>query len=360
MLLRERGLPLMPAPRGPGRRRARRAVGILPLAVTLAVGAVRAPAAPGAEPKGIRVAQAGESPLFLPAYVASVRGYFREQGLEVTLVPTEGGGREVQALTAGEVDFAVAGGASQLLAMEKGARLLAVANVGDKVAVNVAIHRDVAKARRITEGTSFVERLQAIRGLTLGVTRTGALSWQVGVSIVSRAGYTPGQDVQIIAAGAGPVLLAALEQRKIDALVETVPVPETAVDRGTAMMLFNLARGEDPELGEFMLENLLVRQEYARQHPDTVRRMVRALLQGSRYITDRSPEEITEVIETTPLGKFPRGVLLAAVASLKGAFPPHGRMSQRALDVTQKLMAAGGQLPRTFALLEVYTPEFLP
>lgn len=360
MLLRERDLPLMHAPRGPGRRRARRAAGILPLAATLAVGALRAPAAPGAEPEAIRVAQADESPLFLPAYVASVRGYFREQGLEVTLVPTGGGGREVQALIAGEVDFAVAGGASQLLAMEKGARLLAVANLGDKVAVNVAIHRDVAKARRITEGTPFAQRLQAIRGLTFGVTRTGALSWQVGVSIVGRAGYTPGQDVQIIAAGAGPVLLAALEQRKIDALVETVPVPESAVDRGTAIMLFNLARGEDPELGAFMLENLLVRREYARQHPDTVRRMVRALLQGSRFITDRSPEEITEVLQPTPLGKFPRGVLLAAVASLKGAFPPHGRMSQRALDVTQRLMAVGGQLPQTFALLEVYTPQFLP
>ncbi|MGH7364284.1 MAG: hypothetical protein ACREKA_11110, partial [Candidatus Methylomirabilales bacterium] len=61
-----------------------------------------------------------------------------------------------------------------------------------------------------------------------------------------------------------------------------------------------------------------------------------------------------------PLGKFSRGVLLAGVASLKGAFPPHGRMSQRALDVTQKLMKGAGQLPRTFTLLEIYTPEFLP
>jgi len=329
--------------------------------VSLALGALGVPgAAEAAEPKKVKVTQAAESLLYLPAYVASAQGYFREGGLEVTQISTGGAGVEVQALVAGEVEFAMAGGPDHLSAMQKGAKLLAVANVGDKMAVNFAIHTEVAKARGITEKTPFAERLKAIKGLTFGATRPGALSWQVGESIVNRAGYTLQQDVRMIASGAGPVLLAALEQRKIDVLIETIPVPETAIDRGTAIMLFNLARGEDPELGEFMLENLLVRPEYARQEPDTVRRMVRALLKGSRFIAERSPGEIAEAVQKTPLGKFPRGVLLAGVASLKGAFPPHGRMSQRALEVTQELMRGAGQLQRTFTLLEIYTPEFLP
>lgn len=254
----------------------------------------------------------------------------------------------------------MAGGTPQLAAMQKGAKLLAVANIGDKMAVNIAVHKEVAKAKGITEQTPFAEKLKAIKGLTVGATLPGALSWQVGEHVINRAGYALQRDVQMIASGAGPVLLAALEQRKIDVLIETVPVPETAVDRGYAIMLFNLARGEDPEIGEFLLENLLVRPDYARQERDVVRRTVRALLKGSRFIADRSPEEITEVIQKTPVGRFPKGVLLAGVASLKGAFPPHGRLSQRALDVTQKLMKDAGQLQRTFTLLEIYTPEFLP
>ncbi len=339
----------------------RRGPGMLLLAATLALGALGVPAAAGAaEPKKVKVAQAAESPLYLPAYVASVQGYFKEEGLEVTQISTGGGGAEVQALLAGKVDFAMAGGTAQFSAMQKGAKLLAVANVGDRMAVNFAIHREAARAKGITEKTPFAERLKAIKGLTFGATGPGALTWQVGEYIVSRAGYTLQKEVQMIASGAGPVLLAALEQRKVDVLIEAVPVPETAIDRGTAIMLFNLAKGEDPELGEFMLENLLVRPEYARQEPDTVRRMVRALLKGSRFIAERSPGEIAEAVQKTPLGKFSRGVLLAGVASLKGAFPPHGRMSQRALDVTQKLMKGAGQLPRTFTLLEIYTPEFLP
>jgi NitT/TauT family transport system substrate-binding protein len=311
-------------------------------------------------PTRIRVAQAGESLLSLPATVASALGYFREAGLEVTPVVAGGGGAEVRALLAGRADFAIAGGPEHLAALERGAKLLAVASLGDRLAMGVAIHREAAHARGIAPETAFAERLKALEGLTIGASGVGALSWLVAEDLLRRAGYTPGRDVRMLPAGAGPVLLAALEQRKVDVLVEAVPVPETAVDRGAAILLVNLARGEDPELGEFLLANLLVRPDFARCEPDTVRRTVRALLRGSRFIADRSPEEIVAVLEETGLNKFPRGVLQAAVTSLKGAFPPHGRLSQRALDVTQRLLREAGRLRRTFTLLEVYTPAFLP
>ncbi|MBI2080239.1 MAG: ABC transporter substrate-binding protein [candidate division NC10 bacterium] len=328
---------------------------MLALAVLAAAGGQAA-----AEPTRVRVAQAGESLLFLPATVASALGYFQEAGLEVTPVVAGGGGAEVRALLAGRADFAIAGGPEHLAALERGAKLLAVASLGDRLAMGVAIHLEVAQARGITAESPVAERLKALKGLTVGASGVGALSWLVAEDLLRRAGYTPGQDVTMLAAGAGPVLLAALEQRKVDVLVEAIPVPETAVDRGAAVLLVNLARGEDPELGEFLLASLLVRPDFAGREPDTVRRTVRALLRGSRFIADRSPEEIVAVLEGTGLNKFPRGVLQAAVTSLKGAFPPHGRLSQRALDVTQRLLREAGRLRRSFTLLEVYTPAFLP
>lgn len=333
------------------------------LLVLAALGfALPAPAAGEAarEPTRVRIAQAGESLLLLPATVASALGYFREAGLEVSAVVAGGGGAEVQALLAGRADFAIAGGPEHLAALERGAKVLAVASLGDRLAMGAAIHREVARTRGITAETPFAERLKALKGLTVGASGVGALSWLVAEDLLRRAGYTPARDVTMLPAGAGPVLLAALEQRKVDVLIEAVPLPETAVERGAAIPLFNLARGEDPELGEFLLASLLVRPEFAGRQPDTVRRTVRALLKGSRFIADRSPEEIVAVLEGTALGKFPRGVLLAAVTSLKGAFPPHGRLSQRSLDVTQRLLLGAGRLRRTFTLLEVYTPVFLP
>ncbi len=324
-----------------------------------ALAAARAPAAAG-ELKKVKITQAVESLIFLPTYVARARGFFAEEGLEVEQISTGGGGPEVQALIAGEADFAVAGATYHLSAMQQGKRLLAVANLGNKMAVNFAIHKAVAAERGITEAMPFEERLKRIKGLTFGPTRPGALTWQVGEYIVRRAGLDPQKDVKMVAAGAGPTLLAALEQRKIDVLIQSIPVPETAVHRGHALMLFNLAKGEDPLFDEFMLESLLVRPDWGRANADLVRRVVRAHLKANRWIGESSAEQIAQAVKAVMKVGFPDEVLVAGVGSLKKAFPADGIVTERALTISQDMMVKAGELKTRFRLSEVFTPEYLP
>ena len=331
-------------------------VALLAAAVLAAAGE---PAAAG-ELKKVKITQAVESLIFIPTYVARAKGFFVEEGLEVEQISTGGGGPEVQALIAGEADFAVAGATYHLSAMQQGKKLLAVANLGNKMAVNFAIHKVVAAERGITEAMPFEEKLKRIKGLTFGPTRPGALTWQVGEYIVRRAGLDPQKDVKMVAAGAGPTLLAALEQRKIDVLIQSIPVPETAVHRGHALMLFNLAKGEDPLFDEFMLENLLVRPDWARANADLVRRAVRAHLKASRWIGERSAEQIAQAVKAVMKVGFPDEVLVAGVNSLKQAFPADGVVTERALAISQDMMEKAGELKTRFKLSEVYTTEYLP
>lgn len=325
------------------------------LGVLLGLGS---PAAPAEAAQRIKITQAVESLIFTPTYVARAKGFFTEEGLEVEQIATGGGGPEVQSLIAGEADFAIAGGTYHLSALQRGQKLLAVANVGDKVALNFVIHKDVAKERKISPDMPYAAKLKAMQGLTIGATRPGALTWQLAEYLIRRGGYTPQQEVKLVAAGAGPVLIAALEQRKIDILIQSIPVPETAIHRGQAIMFVNLAKGEDPDLNEFMLENVLVRPDYAEKNPDLVRRVVRAHLKANTWIADHSPEEITEAIHQY-LGKFPRPVVIEALKTLKFAFPPSGLMTERALDITQDMMEKAGRLNRRFTLQEVFTAEYL-
>ncbi len=329
------------------------------LLTAAALAAAREPAAAG-ELKKVKITQAVESLIFIPTYVARAKGFFVEEGLEVEQISTGGGGPEVQALIAGEADFAVAGATYHLSAMQQGKKLLAVANLGNKMAVNFAIHKAVAAERGITEAMPFEEKLKRIKGLTFGPTRPGALTWQVGEYIVRRAGLDPQKDVKMVAAGAGPTLLAALEQRKIDVLIQSIPVPETAVHRGHALMLFNLAKGEDPLFDEFMLENLLVRPDWARANSDLVRRAVRAHLKASRWIGEQSPEQIAQAVKAVMKVGFPDEVLVAGVSSLKKAFPADGLVTERALTISQDMMEKAGELKTRFKLSEVFTTEYLP
>ncbi len=332
---------------------------LVTLLVAAALAAAGEPAAAG-ELKKVKITQAVESLIFIPTYVARARGFFVEEGLEVEQISTGGGGPEVQALIAGEADFAVAGATYHLSAMQQGKKLLAVANLGNKMAVNFAIHKAVAAERGITEAMPFEEKLKRIKGLTFGPTRPGALTWQIGEYIVRRAGLDPQKDVKMVAAGAGPTLLAALEQRKIDVLIQSIPVPETAVHRGHALMLFNLAKGEDPLFDEFMLEDLLVRPDWARANADLVRRAVRAHLKASRWIGERSAEEIAQAVKAVMKVGFPDEVLVAGVGSLKKAFPADGVVTERALTISQDMMEKAGELKTRFKLSEVFTTEYLP
>ncbi len=332
---------------------------LVALLAAAALAAAREPAAAG-ELKKVKITQAVESLIFIPTYVARARGFFAEEGLEVEQISTGGGGPEVQALIAGEADFAVAGATYHLSAMQQGKKLLAVANLGNKMAVNFAIHKAVAAERGITEAMPFEEKLKRIKGLTFGPTRPGALTWQVGEYIVRRAGLDPQKDVKMVAAGAGPTLLAALEQRKIDVLIQSIPVPETAVHRGHAIMLFNLAKGEDPLFDEFMLESLLVRPDWARANGDLVRRAVRAHLKASRWIGEQSAEQIAEAVKTVMKVGFPHEVLVAGVNSLKQAFPADGLVTERALNISQDMMEKAGELKTRFKLGDVFSTEYLP
>ena len=333
---------------------------ILVALVMAGVAVVTGAPAATVELKKVKITQAVESLIFLPTYVARAKGFFTEEGLEVEQISTGGGGPEVQALIAGEVEFAVAGATYHLSAQQQGKKLLGVVNIGNKMAVNFAIHKEVAKDRGITETMPFEEKLKRIKGLTFGPTRPGALTWQVGEYIIRRAGLVPQKDVNMVAAGSGPTLLAALEQRKIDVLIQSIPVPETAVHRGHAIMLFNLAKGEDPLFDEFALENLLVRPDWARANADVVRRAVRAHLKANKWISDTPAEQIADAVKTVMKLGFPDEVLVAGIISLKKAFPVDGRMTERALTISQDMMEKAGELKTRFKLSDVFTAEYLP
>jgi NitT/TauT family transport system substrate-binding protein len=221
------------------------------------------------------------------------------------------------------------------------------------------MHRDVARERGVTEAGPWDQKLKALRGLTVGATRPGALAWQVAEYVIAQAGLALQKDVQLIAVGIGPSAPAALEQRKVDVMLEGIPVPQTAVERGYGMIFIDYVRGDDPEAREFMLENLLVRPEYLREQPETVRRMVRALLKANRFIADRPAEEVADAVAAFFPG-MRREMLVTGLRAVRRTFPANGLLTEAALKGTQDLMEKAGDLKRRHTLQEVFTAEYLP
>ncbi len=307
------------------------------------------PAAPSAAPTGkaevgppektrLRTTQAAATLAFAQVNLARAKGFFRDEGLEVEQISTGGGGPDLQALIAGEADFNVGAGTYQTDAFRQGRRILNVFNTLERNVVNFAMHVDVARERGITEKTPFKEKLAALRGLKLGGTRPGALTYQQAEYLVRTAGFTPQKEVQVLAAGEGAALIAALETRQIDVLVQTVPVPEQAIARGKAIMFINNAAGEDPGLVPFNMENVFVQPDFADRNPNTVTCFLRAVKRANELFLSAPAAELAEVLKPDDMFKsLEPKVLEAGITSVKSAANRTGILDRRAVENQLKM-----------------------
>jgi ABC-type nitrate/sulfonate/bicarbonate transport system substrate-binding protein len=59
-----------------------------------------------------------------PVYLAEAKGYFAQEGLSVELTVTSGGGPDIKALIAGDVDFTYTASDQVILPWQEGKRLV--------------------------------------------------------------------------------------------------------------------------------------------------------------------------------------------------------------------------------------------
>lgn len=288
----------------------------------------------------LRATQAASTLAFVQVNLARAKGLFTDEGLAVEQLSTNGGGPDLQALIAGEADFNVGAGTYQTDAFRQGRKILNVFNTLERNIINFAMHVDVAKERGITEKMPFKDKLAALKGLKLGATRPGALTFQQAEYLVRLAGFTPQKEVQVVAAGEGPALVAALETRQIDVLVQSVPVPETTIARGKAMMFVNNAAGEDPGLVPFNMENVFTRPDFADQNPNTVARFVRAIRRANELLARETASSLAAALANDEFFRTTdRAVLEAGITSVKAAANRTGVLDRQALVNQLKMQA---------------------
>jgi ABC-type nitrate/sulfonate/bicarbonate transport system substrate-binding protein len=138
-------------------------------------------------------------------------------------------------------------------------------------------------------------------------------------------------------------MVASLAAGKVDAFVFSSPMPETSVKRGDAIMLINNAAGEYPPLREFAQNYLCVRPEFLTEHPETIRKVVRALTRANRWIAETPPPQVAGAIRRYFPGVSP-DVLETTVGVVRHAVRPDGIVTERSIEVAQEVALESGLL----------------
>tara|TARA_R110000782_G_scaffold163159_13_gene255093 strand:- start:4230 stop:5219 length:990 start_codon:yes stop_codon:yes gene_type:complete len=306
----------------------------------------------------ITVTQAVTSLAFIQNYLASELGFFKEEGLDVDLVVTRGGGPDVQAVISGDAAFTVNDGAQVLPALARGLELKCIMATLDKNIINVSMVKETADRLNLTADSPIGEKLAALKGLKIGVTRPGSLTWQLARFNLAKAGLNPDTDATIVGVGGGPAVAAALENKDVDVIYISVPLGERVVHSGKAITLIDNSNGQDPNLPSFMMEGLWTTPEYMASNPETCTAMVKALSKASKFVLENDAKAISEPLKPV-FGALGDEVLDIGAGMVKAAVSSSGKFSQETLDVTQNVLQLNKSIERSMTLNEVFDGQFL-
>lgn len=326
---------------------------------TQTVGQPAQPTKPSGPPTKVKVTTPVVSLLASHLFVAEKQGFFKEQNLDVEVVITRGSGPDVQAVLSGDAEFTFTSAPLLLQSRDKGQEIVPVFMGLNRLIINYVIHKDVAQRLGITEKTPLKEKWQKIKGLKIGVTRAGALTWDVTNYFLKKNGLDPKKDVEVVAVGADAVMIAALEQKKVDVICQTSPVPETAISKGIGISFLNNATGEDPDVGEFAQIMLMGKPDWIAKNPDVTRRMVAALMKSSQWLLEHKPEEVIAALKD----KFPdidAATLGAAVRSVQAAIPKDGKVTEKSIKVVEDIMRQAGLISKPVEYQKLIIHDYLP
>jgi NitT/TauT family transport system substrate-binding protein len=154
----------------------------------------------------IAVGAASNSELATPIYLAEERGWFRDAGLQVEVVDFRGGAPAVQALVGDGIQVCIC-------SVDHVVRLRN-RNIDGVLAVALDTRHSYALVTRA--GTPYAD-LPALRGKRIGITSPGSFTDNTLRWALRRAGMNPDRDVEILGAGTGAAMRAAIDSARVDA-----------------------------------------------------------------------------------------------------------------------------------------------
>lgn len=320
-----------------------------------AIGLGLSPAAQAQE--NVRITQAVASFAFLPIDYAKASGIFEDEGLDVQQIATRGGGPDLTALISGDVQFNAAAGTYQIGAIAAGRDIVNVHNFYDRNLIGLVLSEEAVAESGVSADAPLKERLAALKGLRIGMTRPGSLTDKQVRHLLRQGGLTA-DDATIVAIGGPPNLISALDQGAIDGFAISVPHYQIAAKRHGAVIWVDNTRGDDPSVDPFMMESILTTREYADAHPETVAAMVRAVDRAVEEIAASTPEEVRAVVQDSFSNVDPETMLIG-IEAVQQALNPEGTVT---LDMAENTMLLDGRTDQVSAqeLFDTFTPEFIP
>jgi NitT/TauT family transport system substrate-binding protein len=289
--------------------------------------------------------------IYLPATLAQELGYYKDAGLNVTLIDFPGGAKSLEALMGGSTDV-VCGFYDHTIQM---------AAQGKNLTAFVAMLRSPG----LVLASPSVARIEDLKGKTVGVSAPGSSTHMFLNYLLVTHGMKP-EDVSNAAIGMSATAVGAVTHNKVDAAVMTDPALAIVRKQMPGLHILADTRTTEGLKSALGVENypsavLYSKTEWVSKNPDTARALAGVIVKTLSWMRSHSPEEIREKMPTafrTEDSATDVEVLRTAQAMLS----TDGRFTPEAVGAVLKVMSTSVQTVRDakIDLSKTYTNELIP
>ncbi len=258
-------------------------------------------AAPAAD--RIRIAYVSPSLSHAIPWIGKDTGIFRKHGFDSEVILITGSPRVVQALLAGDIEYAVAGATPAIRARMGGADAVILASLSSVSNMKLMVHPK-----------SGIKRITDLKGKVLGVSQYGSEADVVARIMISQGGLGP-RDVNILQLGGHSQAAQALIAGKLDAAILGVQGLIVADKAGARVLVtaqeFNIFAPNG---------TLMATRSYIQRNRDAVMRFMRGFVEAVHFF--KTQREQSVAIMTKYMGGFSPEVLSLLHADQTEDFQP--------------------------------------
>lgn len=302
----------------------------------------------------ITLAVGGKNLLYyLPLTIAEQLGYFKAEGLELSIVDFAGGSQALRAVVGGSADV-VSGAFEHTVNMQpKGQRLRAFVLQGRAPQIVLGVNpKTMPNFKSVAD----------LKGRKIGVTAPGSSTNVMANFVLAKAGLKP-SDVSIIGVGTSQGAVAAMRTGQIDAISNLDPVITLLQRSGDLKIVSDtriVAEADKVFGGPMPAACLYAPQALIDKAPNTVQALANAIVRADKWIQAAGPADIIKAVpESYLLGD--RAIYIDAFLAAKGALSPDGTIPEAGPETARRALASiDAEIAKAqIDLKAVYTNDFV-
>jgi NitT/TauT family transport system substrate-binding protein len=261
---------------------------------------------------------------YLPLTIAEKLGFFKDEGLDVTITDFPGGAKALQSLMGGSAEI-VSGAYEHTINMQaKKQHIRSVVVQGRYAGIVLGIAPEKAAQYKSPKD---------LKGMKIGVTAPGSSTNMFVNALLAKEGLKP-DAVSIIGVGATAGAVAAMQKKNIDAIANLDPVInllEVGGDMVTKVDTRNLEGQKYVYGADYAAGVIYTREDFIQKNPATVQSVVNAMVRALRWIQKATPEQIVAAVPPEYYGEH-KAMYRVALGKNLDAFSPDGQMTMKAAE----------------------------